>query len=684
MKKVFLPLLLVLAATISAIADEGMWMVDNPDRKTAAQLGAIVSYDFMGTGSLVSDSGLVITNHHVVYSDVFGLSSAEHNYLEDGFWAHSMQEELPIPGRSVQILVETLDVTAEVEQLIAEGKVKAGPMMMRRLGGMMEKKYEKQTGKVAILSSMWRGAKYYISLYDEYRDVRLVAAPPSCIGAFGGDVDNWEWPQQKGDFSMVRIYTAPDGKPAAYSPDNVPLKSHVHLKMAPRSIRSGEKTRILGFPGRTDRYASAAKVQFQTYVSLPVTVKIRGEKMDIISKWMNADPAVRLKYADNFFGLSNAQELYLGEIQCYKRFDVPGEKRQIEARLQEWIDADSQRKAQWGDLIPTIEKSYSNIADIERQLGYFRECISRASKLSPIASRTAVLHRGCTPERIASTRHSSASDYAAMDMRVEHDIFVMSVHEYLANVSDEFLGPYHKELKATYPGNYAAAAEYMWNSSWMTDEGGIEAYLNPDNDLQAMLPSLMQDPIMRYFNDVKIASFNDAIAAVLGKGVTMGELATEYTHALYNMRNDLKIKQYPDANSTLRLSEGKVCGFSPRDAVHCDWKSSVAGLLEKHNPDEHDFCLNEQWLNVVANTPRDMTVNFITDNDITGGNSGSPVLNSRGQLVGLAFDGNKESLASDTSFTPDYNRCICVDIRFVMMILEKYAHLDNILAEIAR
>lgn len=676
-------MILALAASVTALADEGMWMMDQSDRKSRELAGAIVSYDFMGTGSLISDNGLVITNHHVVYSDVFELSSADRNYLENGFWARSLGEELPIPGRSVQILVETIDVTAEVEQLIAEGKVKKGPMMMRRLGGIMEKKYEQSSGKMAILSSMWRGCRYYISLYDNYSDVRLVAAPPSCIGAFGGDVDNWEWPQQKGDFSMVRIYTAPDGKPAEYSPDNVPMKSPKHLKISDKGVREGSSTRVMGFPGRTDRYASAAKVKFQTYVTLPVTVKVRGDKMDVISKWMNADPQVRLKYADAFFSLSNAQELYSGEIQCYKRFDVVGEKRAQEEQLNRWIAADPDRKARWGTLTADLDRLYDAVAEVQRQETYYRECISRASKLSPIASRTSSLQRGINPDRVKSVRHSGANDYAAMDMRVEHDIFRGALESYMENVSPALMSPFQSELKERFGSNYDAMCEHLWRGSWMTDPAKVAAYLDPANDMAAMLEGLCADPLCRFFVENKIATFNEALDKIMGEQA-FGKLANEYTCALYTMRNDLKIKQYPDANSTLRLTTGSVKSFWPRDAVFCDWKSTVAGLLEKHNPDDHDFCLEPEWKKVLESVPATMPVNFITDNDITGGNSGSPVLDSKGRVVGLAFDGNKESLAGDTSFTKDYNRCICVDIRFVMMILDRYAHLDNILAEIAR
>lgn len=680
-KRLFVFVLALTAVMSSAFADEGMWMVNGLKGKEAALCRSVVSYDFMGTGSLVSPDGLVITNHHVVYGDVFALSTPERNLLESGFWARSHEEEIPIPDRSLQILVETIDVTAEVQDLIAAGRVKEGPMMMRRLSGIMEKKYEKSSGKMAVLSSMWKGSRYYISLYDEYKDIRLVAAPPSFIGAFGGDEDNWEWPQHKGDFSFVRIYTAPDGSPARYSPDNVPMHPAQHLKIASSSLREGSRTMVLGFPGRTNRYAGSALVDFQTNVALPVTVEVRGAQMEILRKWMDADDAVRLMYSDHFFGLSNAQELYLGTVACNRRFDVAGEKRVQEKQLADWIAASPERVAKWGHLLPDLEKAYSVTAGLERQLGYFRECVSRASRLSAIASRTSSLRRGMDQGRIAGIRRSGEKDYASIDLRVEKEIFRYTCEKYLENVCDTLLGPYQLELKRRFAGDYDALCSYLWEGSWMTDPQKIAAYLSPETDLAARLDEYCADKLCRYFNDNKIGRFNEARDGMLA-GLNTSSLNAEYARALYSMRLDKKQKQYPDANSTMRISYGKVSAFSPRDAVFCSWKSSVSGLMEKHNPQSHDFCLEEGYLASLKAAPKSMTVNFITDNDITGGNSGSPVLNARGELVGLAFDGNKESLASDYSFTPDYNRCVCVDIHYVMWILSEYAHADNLLSEI--
>ena len=293
MKRAESLIIMIVLSCLPAFADEGMWMTDKVNKKVLGFCESVVSIDFIGTGSLISDNGLVITNHHVAFSDVAAMSTGGRNLLEEGFWARTLEEEIPIPGRSVQFLRGTVDVTAEVQELIDNGTVKQGVMMMRKLGGIMEKRYKDSTGLEPILSVAWKGAKYYISLYEVYSDVRLVAAPPSRIGAFGGDEDNWEWPQQKGDFALLRIYTAPDGSNAVYSPANVPLKGHKPLKISDKGYREGSKSIVIGFPGRTDRYASSAKADFMTSVQLPIQTAIRGEQMDIISKWMDRDPEVR-------------------------------------------------------------------------------------------------------------------------------------------------------------------------------------------------------------------------------------------------------------------------------------------------------------------------------------------------------------------------------------------------------
>ena len=681
MTRFFLSLTLVFSFAVTAFADEGMWMPGQVDKRTQELCNYVVAIDFMGTGSLVSADGLVITNHHVAYGDVFALSDKEHNYLEDGFWARTREEEIPIKGRSVQFFRGNVDVTAEVQELFDNGTVKPGLMMMRKLGGIMERRYKEKTGYEAILSSAWRGDKYYISLYQEYKDIRLVGAPPARIGAYGGDVDNWEWPQHKGDFALLRIYTAPDGSSAPYAPENVPLHSDKYLKFARNGYREGTKTTIIGFPGSTDRYASSGKIDYLTSVQLPIQTSIRGAQMDIISKWMDRDPEVRRKYSNFFFGLSNAQELYLGELQCYKRFDAAGSKRIVENELNAWLDADPARRQKWGDPVGALREKYARGAEAYSDYHYFRECVIRGTQLEPVASRTAMLAARYSDDKVPGIRRSTQRNYDQTDLRVERELFRYSLETFYEHVSDEMLGPWQTEIKAKFGKDYDAMCAFLWDGSWLGNPEQIAVYLDPAADMKAFLDAHADDPLVRFFLDARVVKYNEKLKDLQGEP-DISAVAKDYTHALHAMQEARKLKPYPDANSTMRVNFGKVCRLDPRDAVHCDYCSTAAGLLEKHDPDSYDFCIPAALQSALKAADPKMKINFITNNDSTGGNSGSPVLNSRGEIIGLLFDGNKESLASEVLFTPAYNRSVNVDIRYVVWILKEFAHFDRIVAEL--
>ncbi|MBQ0143945.1 MAG: S46 family peptidase [Bacteroidales bacterium] len=684
MRKATMLAFILLCSTVKMSADEGMWMLKDVSRKVQSYAEAVVSIDFMGTGSLISDKGLVITNHHVAYGDIFELSSAEHNYLEDGFWARSMAEEIPIPGRHIQILQETIDVTDEVERLYENGTVRRGPMSMRRMSGIIEKKYEQETGLTASLGTYWSGSRYYVSLYKEYSDIRLVAAPPVSIGAFGGDIDNWEWPQQKCDFAMLRIYTAPDGSASEYSPENVPLHSPAHLKISDKGYRKGSKTIVIGYPGRTDRTASSSKVEYLTDVTLPIMYEVRGGQMEIIKKWMDADPSVRLKYSDYFFNMSNAQELYGGEILCYKRFGVADEKRELEKELSAWIAADKERTERWGSLLADIEKKYKAVTKAELDLNWFRETMIRGTRVQVISSRIEGAPNKFDGAKASNLKTSCAKTYEEIDLRVERDIFRYTLEQFYTHVDKSMWGSYQKELRERFGNDYDAICAELWDGSWMTDRERCSELFSKDSRIDVqLLRELQKDKLFLFFRDARYTDFNGRSRDIQGER-TLLDLDKEYTKAVYQMRLEKKERQYPNANSTLRVSFGKVGGYSPKDALWCDWKSTAAGILEKHDPASHDFCLKPEWRKALEAADRGLAVDFLSDNDITGGNSGSPVLNSKGELIGLAFDGNKESLACDISFTEGYNKCINADIRFVLWTLRNYAHLDNILEEIKK
>ena len=727
---------------LQAKADEGMWMINaidqalekkmqerglklradeiyNADAPGTTLSDAVVSLEFGCTGSMISDKGLMITNHHCAYSDVYGLSTDEHNYLEDGYWAMTSDQEVPIEGKKVYFLKKVLDVTEEAEGMLAEAKAGGQTLGSRKLGYLIEKKYKAQTGLDAWFSSMWAGSRYYVALYEVYSDVRLVAAPPVSVAAFGGDIDNWEWPQHKCDFALYRIYTAPDGSPADYSPENIPLRPEKKLRISLDGYAPGDFAMVIGFPGITHRYSSSYAVDFKERVSLPVSNRLRADQMAIISSWMDRDPSVRLKYSDYYFSLSNVQEMNEGEVQCYGRFNVVEEKTELEKRLRKWIASDPEREAAWGGMLSLTSRKYSAVEQVQRNLVYYRETLVRGTRFARIVPRLNVLKndvlksRGIRPHRTIdpgdpdsaevrccreyrfrgigydAVRSNLLKEYDGIDMRVEKDLLEYALKVFYENVDTIWTGPYQKWLGEKFLNaegvcDYAAMTDWLWEGSFLTDPSRLEKFVSEEHTIE----EYQKDPVYRFFQDIGVREFNDALNEIEGEP-DLQDLSREYTHALYRMNLSEGIPQYPDANSTMRITYGTVGPVEPYDGVICSWQSTTAGILEKYDPDRYEYILHKDWKNLLEERKWDgwwknasMPVDFLTDNDITGGNSGSPVLNACGELIGLAFDGNKESLASDSFYTPGYNKCVCVDIRFVLWTLDEYAGMHRIIDEL--
>ena len=654
MKKLILTIAVLLGA-FNAFADEGMWMINTIDRVLEKRMkatglkldgkmiydeekeslsDAVVALAFSCTGSMISNDGLMITNHHCAYSDIHALSTMEHNYLEDGFWAMTRGEELPVKGQAIYFLKKIFDVTGEVMRLRDSLDVASRPMAMRRVYKLIEDRYAKlfQGQGEVICSSYYNGNQYYMALYQVYRDVRLVTAPPVSVASFGGDTDNWEWPQHKGDFAIYRIYTAPDGSPAEYSPENVPMHPKKILKIAQNGLKDGDFTMVLGYPGRTNRYASSYAVEEIVHIQNPIQAQFRMDQMKIIEKWMDEEADIRLKYADRYFSLSNVQEIREGEIYCYNRFGVVEAKRAEEQQLQKWL-GDS-------DLIYRLGQKYEDVASINQQIVYFQETLVRGTNLHRYAN---ALSRGDTA--------MAERELKNLDMRVERDLLRYSLKQFYKYVHREYWGDYLTQVYDRFGG-----------------------------DVDAILRDVFDGHVHEALTSCKIVAFNEKRDQIEA-GESKTALERQYKDAVYRMKQAQKVPMYPDANSTMRITYGKVCPLNPRDAVSLASRTTTAGILEKQDPDDYDFSLKPEFRELLEKQPG-IPVNFLTDNDITGGNSGSPVLNAKGELVGLAFDGNKESLAGDTYFVEAMNRCICVDIRYVLWLLRDYAHMDTLLAEI--
>ena len=672
MKKWILSLALTFCLFPAARADEGMWLIQCLDqaleknmKARGLKLGAreiyneeaggladaIVSLGFYCTGSMISEDGLLITNHHCAYGNVSKLSTPEHNYLEEGFWAQNRAQEIPLPGEVFYILRRVLDVTDEAlalrDSLQLEGKLFGA----RRLASALQDKYSAEYGMEASLESMWTGVKYYICLYDKYTDVRLVAAPPVTVAAFGGDEDNWEWPQHKADFAIYRIYDKGE-----------PLHPRRHLKISKKGYREGDFAMVMGYPGSTARYASSAQMNLVINAERPAENHLRSRQMEILRKWMDADPSIRMKYSTSFFSLSNVAELQEGERDCMLRFGVIELRRKWEKGL---ADASPENR----DLLERLDATHESIAELERLKVYYREALVRSMRLGQSLMRMG----GAGRDGIEHQRQLLAEGLEETDPRVEKELLAFSVKEFLSNMPERYLSPFHIGLLRQYGEDYDAMASWIWEHSCVAGFG-----LKPNEEVVAQYAGpIEEDAFYQYIRSLSIATLNretDTLAP------SIRTLRNQYVKARYRYLEQQGVPQYPDANSTLRLSYGRVQAMEPRDGVYTHWQSTARGLREKYDPAKYDFAYPAAFGQTLP--PPDFPVNFLTDLDITGGNSGSPVLNARGQLIGLAFDGNKESLAGNYESVAGYNMCVCVDIRYVLWILEHYAHQDYVLNEL--
>jgi len=710
----FVTLITLLSVFQISRADEGMWLVNLLDKNLTKKMqkeglkldpkqiynengsaisNAVVALDFGCTGSIISEEGLLITNHHCAYGDIHALSTPEKNYLEDGFWAMKRTEEVPIAGKSVYFLRKVIDATDEVKATSDSLAAKKLPSGMRKVSSVIEEKYNKISGMETMLMSMWRGSKYYLYYYEVYTDIRLVGAPPVSVAAYGGETDNWEWPQHKSDFALYRVYAGKDGKPAKYSKENVPMTPKRVLSISTKGVKEGDFSMVLGFPGRTNRYNNSFGIYQKEKVTNPISVELRREKLNIMKRWMDADPKVRLIYADQYFGISNVWELWQGEVYNFRRYGVVSIKEQQEKELQEWINQDPARVKRWGNLLEKLSVRYKGTVGVASALQYFRETLVSGNGFIYLGNRSNSLRTAQTRDNLDTLRvgtpmyksfiKSVEEGYAQSDMRVEKDLMIYQLKEFLENVPKQFWGEYLNTMYVKYNGDSKAIAEYCFDNSIL---------MHPDKFREAVKsnqPSSLftEDPITLLTKSTSMAPFNEAEGKVVGKE-DIFSLESQYTRAFYQMNLDKNVVQYPDANSTMRLTYGTVGPINPSDGIYYSAQSTTQGIWDKYNPDVYDFNAKPEFLELLKSKDwgnygqkGKMYVTFLSNNDITGGNSGSPVLNAKGELIGLAFDGNKESLASDAYFHPEYNKTVSVDIRYVLWVIEKYAKANHLIQE---
>ncbi|MFR9504054.1 MAG: S46 family peptidase [Rikenellaceae bacterium] len=715
-----LPLLLLLlfVVPLQSRADEGMWLVNLLNGQLYKQMQAaglhldasqIYNEDELSikdaivmidngqcSGSIISENGLMITNHHCAYSDIHANSTLENNYLESGFWAQSYTEEIPIKGKTVALLKKVEDVTERVE-MIADSLDKIAPRGPRFLGKveialkkMIDTPYE------IWLHSMWKGQKYYLYYYEIYQDVRLVGAPPVSIGAYGGEQDNWGWPQHKGDFTLYRIYTAADGSPAEYSEQNVPLKAQKYLKVSSEGYKEGDYTMILGYPGRTNRYIPSAELIEKFEILNPIISTVRRAKLDVWKEYMDASPEVRLKYADKYFSVSNYCDFAKWENLCIERYDIVAERKKQEAELTEWIEQDASRKEQYGTLLSDLDNLYKVRADLVAAKEYIRETLVMGADITLLAQRLKSLRTHFKSVHcIDCKKHQAIQSFCQANLKTTFDdgdkatdreLFTVMVEHLVENVDSKYLGEDLAVLLARFDYDAERFVEYIYDTSVIADRTRFEKFLNGE----ITKSDIENDPMFIVADGINIIELN-AMEAELSEEVGYSEtdLKNRYTEAFYKMQIEKGQSIYPDANSTMRFTYGTVGSLSPRDGVYYHWQTTSKGILEKYDPEDYEFNLLDDYKSLLEvgdwgkwGENGDMCVDFLTNNDITGGNSGSAVLNADGELIGLAFDGNRESMGASVYFHDEYAKCVCVDIRYILWVVEHYGAAESIIKEL--
>ncbi|MEI6060393.1 MAG: S46 family peptidase [Bacteroidota bacterium] len=714
MKKTLLALCLL--ATVFAKAantpDEGMWLPMFVERLnyvdmqkmglhlTAEELysinhsslkDAIVSLGGFCTAEVVSPEGLLFTNHHCGYDAIQKHSSVNHDYLTDGFWAMNKGEELPNEGLYVSFLVRMDDMTAEVLGTVTADmdETARGAAISKKIEEL--KKAATESGKYDVeLKSFFNGNEYYMFVYQQYKDIRLVGAPPSSIGKFGGDTDNWMWPRHTGDFSIFRIYTAPDGSPAEYAKDNVPMVAKQFLPISIKGYKKNDFAMIWGYPGSTDRYRNSWAVDASLNDIDPAIVKVLGTVLEKQKEGMDADNAVRIQYASTYAGLANFWKNKLGEARDLKRLDVVQKKQELEAKLQLWINADEQRKAKYGDVLSTYADIYKQYKDqnLYQQMWYTQLCFYGSHAFSFPGQSTAietVLKTGAKGDdlkkQMEKFRETSKDHFKDYNNAIEQNVYAALLSLFRTNIPVAQQPAIYQVIDKKYKGDINKYVAEMFENSIFCTEAKFNAFLEKPN-----LKKLQKDPALITYNSFmdsfkKLQEVNKQLGAKNKKAQRL------FVAALREM--DPSRSFYPDANSTMRMTYGKVLDYYPADAVHYNYFTTLDGVMMKEDPTNEEFIVPAKLKELYSKKDYGrygeegkLYTCFLTDNDITGGNSGSPVINGDGQLIGLAFDGNWEAMSGNILFEPALQRTINVDVRYVLFVIDKYAGASNLIKEL--
>jgi len=698
-----IPFLLSLLVSTIVFADEGMWMLNDlkePNWARMKELGFLMTpqqlYDtiqpslkdavirFGGgcTGITVSDQGLILTNHHCGYGAIQSQSTVEHDYLRDGFIAKTMEEEIPIPDLSVRYLIKTKNVSAEIlEGIKPEMNEQQRLEEIGRKCAEIEKRYMNDSlSIIAEVKPYFTFNSFYVNIYQILTDIRMVFAPPSSVGKFGGDTDNWMWPRHTCDFSVFRAYINPENK-KGYHKENVPFKPKYVAPISLNGYKENSFAMTIGYPGRTSRYLSSWGVEQRIKSQNEPMIEVRGIKQDIWNEAMLQSDAVRIKYASKYASSSNYWKNSIGMNRGLERMRVVDRKRALEDEFRKWLNANPDKQAVYGSTLELLEKAYTSTNDIERIFTYLNESVSGAEiiRYALIASASEIPSAKSREDFFEQRIRPAYKNYEAA---IDEKVLAAMLTVMKKNIPVQELPAIFMEIDKKYKGNYTQYAADVFKKSVIPSPDKLkEVFLNPKK-----IKQLEKDPAVRLAKSVREVQnkYRDLLANS-GYDIIKGERM--FFAGLQEMKPEINFPS--DANSTMRMSYGSVSGYVPFDGASYDYHTTVKGVFEKYKKDDPEFnvqpellsLLNSGDFGVYGNSDHTMNADFLSNNDITGGNSGSPIFDAKGRLLGLAFDGNWEAMSSDIAFEPAVQRCIGVDIRYILYMIDKWGHDSRLLNE---
>ncbi len=707
---VFIVFFLSLAILFSSIAkaDEGMWIPmligknyeqmkkqgfkltpeDLYSINKASLKDAIVSFGGFCTGEIVSKNGLIFTNHHCGYDAIASNSTPQDNILDNGFWAKSFSEEKPIPGLFVNFLVRMQDVTAKVKAAVEGLPEDQKAAKIEEVGAQIAAEAVKGTKYDGFVRDFYKGNQYFLYIFEKFTDVRLVGTPPQSIGKYGGDTDNWVWPRHTGDFSVFRVYAGTDNKPAAYSASNKPYTPKKFLPVSIKGMKNGDFSMVYGFPGRTDRFLTSYGVKLATDKVSPTIVKLRDIRLKAWKEEMDKDVATRLKLSSKYANIANYWKYFIGQTEQLKRLKIYEQKQKQEAEFTKWAAA----RPEYAQLASQYQAAYAAYEPFAVERTYINEGFLATAWVRQLAGLVVAAKKGEKEFQEAKSRLAAAlPEYEeTYNDNADKKIFV-SIHAAFYNDIPKSQHPkfYTAIAQDNWQGNpeetFKKYADHLWNNSELIRPEKLKAFMSRNitiNDITA-------DPGYQYAVNLVPADF---IRINMGSSVadfetTKAKLDNLYLKALLEKNKDKVM--YPDANSTMRVSYGNVQNYSPKDGISYNIVTTIDGVMQKYVPGDSEFDLPQSFIDAY-NTRNfgqygqngTLVVNFISNNDITGGNSGSPVINGNGELIGLAFDGNWEAMSGDIAFDKQYKRTICVDTRYVLWCIDVLGGAKNIIAEL--